>query len=228
MKARIRSGGARDVAAAGACLLALLLLALLTGCGAEESGPTLTPLGTSATAKAGAGEASSAASAASSPAQDRGHSLDGALVNAFSEAASALAPVPVYAPTVLPPGSALAPGWWSLLTEDHPPPPADSTLANPRLVRDSAEPQAEILVETPDGWIVFLQNFRGDLGDVQGEPAGEVCGHALMLYHMAGGILAQWSDGGRWYGIFGKGEVTEQLSAIACTMRVFHAHDDVK
>jgi hypothetical protein len=69
------------------------------------------------------------------------------------------------------------------------------------------------------GWIVVVENFRGDLGDVTGREVGSVGGHGATLYeNVNGGTLVQWSDGGRWYGVFGRDVPTEEVVSLALGM----------
>ncbi len=61
------------------------------------------------------------------------------------------------------------------------------------------------MYDVDGGWLVILENFQGDLGDVTGMPVGEVAGEPAALYEVNGGQLVQWSQDGRWYGVFGRG-----------------------
>ena len=106
--------------------------------------------------------------------------------------------------------------------QDAPPDsgPAGPPVSNPRLRLEGGEPQAEVLVEVPGGGLLFLENFRGDLGDVTGEAVGDVAGRPASRYELAGGTLVQWSDTGRWYAVYGWGEGAEHVVAVAQEMRV--------
>ena len=144
---------------------------------------------------------------------------------AFASTASALYPVPTYAPTALPPGARLTVSWRPVLSAEEQHPPAqsetpDPPVGNPRLSLEGSESQAEILVDVPNGALLFLENFRGDLGDVTGEPVGDVAGHHASRYDLAGGTLVQWSDEGRWYAVYGRGEGAQHVVAVAKGMRV--------
>ena len=82
------------------------------------------------------------------------------------------------------------------------------------------ERQAEILVELEDGGFSFVENFRGDLGDVTGEPVGSIAGHRATRYVLGDGVLVQWSEQGRWYGVFGWGSGAAETVGLALGMNV--------
>jgi len=64
-----------------------------------------------------------------------------------------------------------------------------------------------------------VEDFHGDLGDVSGTEVGAVGGEPATLFALSGGELIQWSDGGRWYGLFGRGIARSDLVAAALGMR---------
>ena len=64
-------------------------------------------------------------------------------------------------------------------------------------------------------WLLLLEDFRGDLGDVTGRPVGEVAGHLAFLYAVNDGTLVQWSDEGRWYGLFSRNMPADEVVNLA-------------
>ena len=85
---------------------------------------------------------------------------------------------------------------------------------------DTGQTQVQLVLQVGDGWAVLVENFRGDLGDVEGKFVGEVGDHVANLYSVAGGRLVQWSDGGRWYGVFGRGLSDAELVRLALETQV--------
>ena len=76
-----------------------------------------------------------------------------------------------------------------------------------------------MVFQAGDGWLAILENFRGDLGDVTGTPVGSVAGNPATLYEVNGGELVQWSQDGRWYGVFGRGVARDVVVAVALGMQ---------
>ena len=61
--------------------------------------------------------------------------------------------------------------------------------------------------------------FHGDLGDVSGTPVGKVGGSPAALFQVNGGELVQWSQDGRWYGLFARGVGRDAILAAALGMK---------
>lgn len=138
----------------------------------------------------------------------------------FAELAEATAPMTVYGLAELPEGATVPAEWWPIVDMETPSEYAGPSVANPRVSGGQADDvDAQLLIEYQDGWLAFLQNFRGDLGDVEGEDIGAVDGHAAALYEVNGGILVQWGDEGRWYGVFARGVAPDEVVRVALQMR---------
>jgi hypothetical protein len=86
------------------------------------------------------------------------------------------------------------------------------------------DPEAEMVFSYQGGWLVLVENFRGDLGETPGSPVGNVGGEPAAVYSVNGGVLVQWSHDGRWYGLFGRGVAQEKVVALAL-MVVYFAVD---
>jgi hypothetical protein len=139
---------------------------------------------------------------------------------AFAEVAAHFDSVPVYAPTELPAGAVRAAAWWPVLEQSEP--TAEDTHApNPRVLGGTTELQGQVVLAVDSGWLLFLENFRGDLGDVSGRVVGAVNGYDAVAYELNKGVLVQWSDHGRWYGIFGRGVSIDSVVAVALNMSVY-------
>lgn len=139
----------------------------------------------------------------------------------FASLAHSLSPVTVYGLECWPGGSEMAEEWWPVLEMqsaiDYEGPP----VANPRVVDPgSSDGEAQVVLDCRAGTLVVLENFRGDLGDVRGAEVGAIESHTAMLYEVNGGSLVQWSDAGRWYGVFGRSVTKDELVAIALQMKV--------
>jgi len=144
----------------------------------------------------------------------------------FAELARELAPVPVYGFRELPQGSTLAEHWWPIVEVESEEDYAGPLETNPA-VRGlgGTEPEAQILFNFGQGSLAVLENFRGDLGDVRGALVGSVEQHPASLYEIGDAILVQWSDAGRWYGLFGRGVPQEQLKTLALAMQTVPSED---
>jgi hypothetical protein len=139
----------------------------------------------------------------------------------FRQVASEVQPMPVYGWTSLPPGARLADAWWPVLEYESRSDYQGETGVNPYVTGvGSAYPQVQVVLQVGDGWVVLLEDFRGDLGDVQGNLVGEVAGHAANLYDAGSGALVQWSDTGKWYGVFGRGVAKDELVALALAAQI--------
>jgi hypothetical protein len=143
----------------------------------------------------------------------------GGATGVFVELAKAVPSMPIYGPSELPGGVTVASVWWPVLDAEGPEGYEGPVVANPRIAGgDGGDPEVQVILQAAKGWLVVLENFRGDLGDVTGKAVGEVDGHTAILYELNGGRLVQWSDGGRWYGLFGRGVAEESVVATALSM----------
>jgi len=137
----------------------------------------------------------------------------------FVDMARRLAPVRVYGWAEFPEGATVASEWWPVVDCETPDENQGAARANPWIDQDPLEPEAQLVVSIAGGWLVVLENFRGDLGDVSGRAVGDVNDHAATLYEVNGGHLVQWSAGGKWYGVFGRGVAPELVVSAALEMR---------
>jgi hypothetical protein len=207
-----------------ATALTATLAILAGGCGTFASSAAPAPVsGSESTALPTTAEpatTSSMASTTSSIASTAAPSLDAV----FEAIALAMAPVHVYGWDDLPAEATVDPDWWPVIQVDDPAAYDGERLANPRIVgQGSDEPQAELVLRLGEGWLLLFENFRGDLGDVQGRSVGAVGGREAMLYDVNGGQVVQWSDAGRWYSVFGRGVATNRLVEIALALRLVAA-----
>ncbi len=128
------------------------------------------------------------------------------LSGVMADVAAAVDPMPVYGWSEMPAGARLADTWWPVLDLGSPEEYGGESTPNPWVAGvETDQPQVQVVFELAEGWMVLIENFRGDLGDVHGEYVGEVVDCPATLYDVAGGRLVQWSNGGRWYGVFGRG-----------------------
>jgi hypothetical protein len=137
----------------------------------------------------------------------------------FLQVARIVAPMPVYAPRALPEGVSFADDWWPVLDLTRKADYQGPTTPNPCVIggeHDAAEVQ--VLFYARPGWLVVIENHRADLGDVRGERVGTIEGHNANLYHVNGGIVVRWSDGGRWYGVFGRDVPASLVIDVALSM----------
>lgn len=149
-----------------------------------------------------------------------GGDADGATA-VFAEVAEAVPSMPVYGPADLPVGVTVASGWWPVLEAEGPEAYQGPAVANPRIKGgDAGDAEVQVVLQAGEGWLVVLENFRGDLGDVTGKAVGEVDGHTATLYELNGGRLVQWSNSGRWYAVFGRGVAEDGVVAVALSMRL--------
>ena len=139
----------------------------------------------------------------------------------FAELANLLAPLRVYCPTTLPAGASLAKTWWPVVQSPDPSAYDGPEISNPRVDSvDGLAVSAQAVFETAGGWLVVLENFRGDLGDVPGKDVGLVDGHPARSYVVGDGLVVQWSDDGLWYAIFARGVDESEVIGMALGMRV--------
>lgn len=140
--------------------------------------------------------------------------------DAFASLALSAQPLAVFAPTYLPAGAVLAESWWPMVEWEDPSAYPGPLQPNPYLMEDGSLPQAEVIVQSGNGWIDFLQNFRGDVGDSVRNDVGEVAGLPAALFAISGGSLVQWQYEGLWYGVFARGVAEEDLLRVAGGMRL--------
>jgi hypothetical protein len=146
---------------------------------------------------------------------------DDSMLATLRQIAATVAPMPVYGWTHLPKGASVSGEWWPVIELESPEDYAGGPTPNPRVTGvDIGQTQVQLVLQVGDGWVVLVQNFRGDLGDVQGKFVGEVGDREANLYSVAGGHLVQWSDGGRWYGVFGRGLSDAELVRLALETQV--------
>lgn len=158
--------------------------------------------------------------------QSSGADAEGAIAQVFAELAQAAAPMPVYGLAALPEGVSLAPTWLPVIEASDPGSYEGEARPNPFVSgAPGADPEIQIILECGEGWLVIVENFRGDLGDVVGQDTEAAGGKEARLYEVAGGLLVQWSDGGRWYGVFGRDVPREQVITLAESLVVIPLDD---
>jgi hypothetical protein len=193
------------------------------GCGEgleQKAGSTCPPIVTTALVLV---ETTPPTAEAASPATSSTGELDAtpaiASDGVFSDLSRVLAPTPVYFPTYLPAGSTVAATWWPVMQVDEPEDYHGVNLSNPHIDEaDGRAVAAQVVLRLERGWLVVLENFRGDLGDVAGKDVGDVRGHRARLYAVNGGTVVQWSDGGMWYAVFGKDVPADEVKKVALSM----------
>jgi hypothetical protein len=147
----------------------------------------------------------------------------GGATTVFAEVAEAVPAMPIYGLSELPVGVTVAFGWWPVLEVEAPELYQGPAAGNPRIVGGYAGgAEVQVVLQAGEGWLVVLEDFRGDLGDVTGKYVGEVDGHTATLYEVNGGRLVQWSDSGRWYGVFGRGVAEDMVVSLALSMRLMN------
>ncbi len=148
------------------------------------------------------------------------------LAQLMADLARSAAPMPIYGLPQLPVGATVAAQWWPVVELESPTEYDGPPVANPRMSGgQESEPEIQLILDYRGGWLVLLENFRGDLGDVEGEQVGTVGDSAALRYEVNGGTLVQWSDGGRWYGVFGRTVAADDVVAISLEMRRVEAED---
>jgi hypothetical protein len=162
----------------------------------------------------------------STPTTPRPRSVDNEVANLFIQLSRELAPLPVYGLVQLPPQASIPGEWWPILQIDSPAVYDGPQIANPQVSNSPAGSQeAQVLLRMNEGWLMIIENFRGDLGDVRGISAGEVGGRPATMYELPGGTLVQWSHGGAWYGVFGRGVEADVVVTIAQALRIISPTD---
>lgn len=136
----------------------------------------------------------------------------------FRDLAGSMARVPLFGVRSLPEGVKVAETWWPVV-EGPDGALGERSDVNPRVVGEGGdEAEGQVVLSSGTGWLVVLENFRGDLGDVTGEAVGSVSGQRAFLYEVNGGWLVQWAFEGRWYGVFGRNVSVETVKALAIEM----------
>jgi len=143
---------------------------------------------------------------------------DPIVLSAFEDLVASSSGMSIYAPSELPSGTQLAPGWWPL--SQGPVPPGRLEGENPLVVGDEGSREVRVLLRAGSGWLEVMQGIRGDLGDLPGRPAGTVEGREATLYAMLGGQLVHWSHKGTWYGVFARDLAEADLLRIATGMKL--------
>jgi len=138
--------------------------------------------------------------------------------------ARALAPVPVYGPVPVPSEIAASDPWWPVHEVEAPEDYRGPVTDNPRVSGDGMAREGQLVLRWHDAWVILLENFRGDLGDMIGEPAGQVEGHPVYEYQLNGGVLVQWSDRGAWFGVFARGLETGEMDGLVESIRLVRTH----
>lgn len=131
--------------------------------------------------------------------------------------------IPFFAPTELPANAALASQWLPVLESAGAQPGTGPAKPNPYVVGEAADSEVQVLLKVGEGWLMIVENFHGDLGDVTGAEVGTVDGHPARIYEVNGGELVQWSVEGRWYGVFGRGLSKGAIVLFALNMVQVHA-----
>ncbi len=121
------------------------------------------------------------------------------VVEAFAGEAARV-DLPVYVPSRLPSGS--------------------KVLVGGGKAAPLSEAGARSIVEltTDLGSVEVAQGIEGDVGDLPGEPCGDVAGHPALVYRLAGGYLVQWSDPPWLYGVFSDAMSKEAVISLARAM----------
>jgi hypothetical protein len=203
------NGGHRKfVEVAMPALAALVVCVLSVGCG--QSPTSISSIASATTTLSTAGQSSnSSGTTAQSDDLDR----------FFAELAATYQPVTIFAPTVLPDDAALADGWFPVLESQDPGSYDGPPAMNPQVLGSGADSEIQVIFRAGDGWLAILENFRGDLGDVTGMPVGTVGGNPAAVYEVNGGELVQWSQDGRWYGVFGRQMARDRIVDVALGMQ---------
>jgi hypothetical protein len=224
-----RAAGFARIVALALCVGISTATGFTSGCGtgpalpgSASSAASAAPSGgggSSTTGAARPGPTTSITSSADSYTTEAGPLSQSALARTFAAIARATAPLPAYGLTELPPGVAVSATWWPVLSMSAPGDYTGPAVSNPRIGEGGpGAREVQLVLESDGGWLLLLENFRGDLGDVSGSPVGQVAGHAATLYGLADGSLVQWSDRGAWYGVFGRGLPPAEVVGVALGM----------
>lgn len=148
------------------------------------------------------------------------------LTGIFADLARSMAPLHIYGLVEVERETIVPADWWPVLYLQGPAEYEGPLVANPRVsaCQDGAA-EVQLVLQHGNGWLVILENFRGDLGEVTGAQVGEVAGHSADLYEVNGGTLVQWSDCGSWYGVFGRGVPATEVVQLALSARLVDPGD---
>lgn len=216
----------RKVSVTGlACLLVLLCGCLLnTGCGTPEPERDAETVVEAETDTTGQDGSSTTESDSSSTVDTTNWSTP--VGKLFADLARAVAPMHVYGLCDLPAGAALSDVWWPVADLQDPSDYTGPLVYNPRIIGEvGSEPEIQVVIECEEGWIVIVENCRGDLGCSDSTAVGEVEGHAARHYNLAEVDLVQWSDEGRWYGVLGRLASMEMIMEVVSGMRLVKETD---
>jgi len=191
-----------------AVILGLVVSLTSIACGEEGALPSTSPV---TPTPAPSSSTSVVSGSSSAPVTD--------LDKIFVDLAVGAEPMVIFAPTELPQGAVLSDEWWPVVEVADPDSYEGSSEPNPRVLGAGSESEIQVVYEVDGGWLAILENFQGDLGDVTGTPVGEVAGEPATLYEVSGGQLVQWSQDGRWYGVFGRGIPAQAVIDTALGMQ---------
>ena len=169
-------------------LAAVLLASLVAGCGASSEPPATTSLG----------PLTSESNPGGSPVDDWGPPSS-AVIDVFAREAARV-DLPIYLPSRLPMGSTVLVGGGK---------PTPLSEAGARSV---------VQLATELGSVSVAQGIEGDVGDLPGEPCGDVAGLPALVYRLAQGYLVQWSDPPWLYGVFSDTMPEDTVISLALAM----------
>jgi hypothetical protein len=225
-----RRNGAIGAGAAAGLLTMVMALGLIAGCGQAPSSTAATDAITPTSAAASTSQPPPESSTTTEPdvtSASTGSSTEtttqaepAGAEEVFARLAASVRPLTVFAPAVLPEGATLSPRWLPVIDSADPQTYDGPPKSNPYVVGSGADSEIQVVFQTGQGWLVVIENFHGDLGDVTGTPVGSVAGKPADLYEVNGGELVQWSKDGLWYGIFGRGLERDAILATALGMKV--------
>lgn len=213
------------------CGLVLLVSSFTIACGSAPTEAGTATRETRSSAELAPSTASTAAVTAADSSWTPAASDEGVarseIAGLFADLACELAPLPVYGLGELPTQVSIASEWWPAISMDSPSAYEGPRRPNP-WVSDSpaGTREAQVLLRMGEGWLVIIENFRGDLGDVRGVSAGSVAGRPAMLFELAQGVvLVQWSDRGAWYSVLGRGVDADDVVRTANSLVVIPPAD---
>ena len=144
----------------------------------------------------------------------------GSVEEVFTELAAIAAPMPIYGWTEVPSGMDVAPRWLPVVEEQDPAAYDGPAFDNPRVSGTTGtDPEIRLVLTYNAGWLEVVENFRGDLGDVAGSAGGRWGWATRIAVRGHGGHPGQWSDGGRWYGVFARQVAAQELVPLALSMK---------
>jgi hypothetical protein len=202
-------------------MLAVVFAPALSGCGAG----TGAPVGVTATTDGAVQSTVTFGTTATEP-EHEATTTEAATVTTpratvagvFADLAQSLRPLVVFAPSDVPESARVAADWLPVIASPYPASATQPRKANPLVVGEGADAEVQVVLEVGSGWMVVIENFHGDLGDVTGKDVGKVDGIPATLFEVNGGELVQWSLDGKWYGVFGRGVSEDAILALALGM----------